>query len=301
MEEGRRKKSHLMTPDPYHTPGYAGYVPQFKYGIGKTFGSHTHKLLSSSDPIVASSGNSVLGEILPPRPHSLSSRAAASSTTSGLRNRTRSLGDQKYVTQMVPGYTGYIPKGLHYFGNRYAETCDQALTYFEEEQDKLLQKTNELKALTRRHTAPPSIASGSSQMTTPLRPIASKAQTYRPDHSKKYSTPPYYMPDGDHEKYHISGYTGFIPKARKYIGQSYPVTTCLAHREHSAEGERLKRSWNEPIKIIRPVEKVMGSVGIYPKDTGIVPRYTGHIPGYKYKFGGTFGSSTRDAAPHIYV
>ena len=85
---------------------YCGYVPQFKYQIGETFGSHTHMLLTSTeDPKVASSGNPLLSETIvsqkpPPK------TAEDFFNSSVYKNRIRSWGDQKYSPQMVPGYTG---------------------------------------------------------------------------------------------------------------------------------------------------------------------------------------------------
>lgn len=98
----RTRKSSLMTPDPYHIPGYCGYVPQFKYKLGETFGWHTHKLLT--DKSVASSGQPVLADTnpsLPPPP-----KTQEDFFKSALSRRTRSWGNQKYAPQMVPGYTG---------------------------------------------------------------------------------------------------------------------------------------------------------------------------------------------------
>lgn len=78
-------------------------MPQFKYQIGATFGSHTHDLLTSSE--VAASGNPVLSDTLPATSHP--PKTAEDFFNSPVyQNRTRSWGDQKYVPQMVPGYTG---------------------------------------------------------------------------------------------------------------------------------------------------------------------------------------------------
>lgn len=104
----RLKKSSLLTPDPYHVPGYCGYVPQLKYKLGETFGGHTHKLLTDSS--VATSGVSLLADITPsaaPDP-SLRPKTSEDFFSSALASRTRSWGDQKYVPQMVPGYTGKV-------------------------------------------------------------------------------------------------------------------------------------------------------------------------------------------------
>lgn len=84
---------------------YCGYVPQFKYQIGQTFGNHTHQLLT--DPQVPSSSRPVLSDTSPQRPPPLSAKTKEDFFASPLyQQRQRSLGDQKYVAQMVPGYTG---------------------------------------------------------------------------------------------------------------------------------------------------------------------------------------------------
>ena len=84
---------------------YCGYVPQFKYRIGETFGTNTHRLLTSTDPRVAASGNPVLSDTLPSTTHPPKT-AEEFFSSPVYQNRTRSWGDQKYVAQMVPGYTG---------------------------------------------------------------------------------------------------------------------------------------------------------------------------------------------------
>ena len=78
-------------------------MPQFKYRIGSTFGSHTHEILC--DNHVRKSARSVLSETWPPR------RARTPLTdelTPGNASllTNRSWGNQKYTFQMVPGYTG---------------------------------------------------------------------------------------------------------------------------------------------------------------------------------------------------
>ena len=181
---------------------------------------------------------------------------------------------------MVPGYTGYIPKGLHHFGCRYAEICHYAISSFESDQQGNKEKYKELQTLRGYQSDPGSRESFTlAQNTTPLRPINPKARPYLPAYAKQHSISPFYMPDDHPQKYHMSGYTGFVPKARKYLGQSYPTITRYALQEQAAEEKRLAKTSDEPIKVFRPVEKVKTSVGIYPKDTGLVPHFTGHIPG----------------------
>lgn len=35
----------VETPQPHFIPGYKGYCPQYKYRVGETYGSLTHRLL----------------------------------------------------------------------------------------------------------------------------------------------------------------------------------------------------------------------------------------------------------------
>lgn len=117
------------------------------------------------------------------------------------------------------------------------------------------------------------------QNTTPLQPIAAKPKPYLPGYAKQHSISPYYMPDDHPQKYYMSGYTGFVPKARKYLGQSYPIISRQALQEHAAEEKRLARSWNEPVRVFRQEKRTRSSSAIYPRDVGLMPHYTGHIPG----------------------
>lgn len=289
-----KKKSCLMTPDPYHTPGYAGYVPQFKYDVGQTFGIHTHKLLTSTDPKVASSGNSVLCDIFP----SPTSSVVEFSDSPIYSNTMRSWGDQKYLPHMVPGYAGFIPKGQHYFATRYAETCHNALTSFEQEQHKHRTKMEELRNLSNyrgQTDAQSPQNSATSNITTPLRPLRAKAKPYYSSQPltlvSPYCVPPDDQPTG---RYHMSGYMGFVPKAQRFIAQGYPIITNQALREHALETEKQVLSKSQPVTVHRPPQKPIKSVEIYPKHRGLVPRYCGYVPGQKFRFGGTFGSSTRD-------
>lgn len=48
----------MMTPEPHYIPGYAGYVPQFKYKFGNTYGCQTNRIFM--DPCVTMSPRAVL-------------------------------------------------------------------------------------------------------------------------------------------------------------------------------------------------------------------------------------------------
>lgn len=299
MEKPR--KSVLMTPDPYHTPGYAGYVPQFKYRIGSTYGCHTHEILC--DNAVRKSTRSVLSETWPPR------RVFPPLTDELVQGNTvllnnRSWGNQKYTPQMIPGYTGFIPKGQNYFGCRYAESSRYAINSFENDQQRCQAKMDELQTLSQQQENDDERKNFTiAQNTTPLMPIAEKPQPFLPAYSKRHSTSPFALPYGHPDKHFMSGYMGFVPRLEKYFAQGYPINTKRALVEFAEDGMRLQESQEKPFTVELPTtgEQIAptGQSMIYPKSTGLIPHYTGHIPGQKFKFSKTFGSSTRDALPQI--
>ena len=171
---------------------------------------------------------------------------------------------------MVPGYTGYIPKALHNFGNRYAESCHYAVSAFKNDQRKYDNKVAEMSSIN--HIQ-------SSSVTGPLTPIANKAKVYLPMFTKQHSISPYYMPNGHPLKYFISGYTGFVPKQQKYIGQGYPIITRHALQDHAHSVQQLDQSLAAPVIIDRPLRPIKPTPLLYKKGQGLLPRYTGHVQG----------------------
>ena len=163
---------------------------------------------------------------------------------------------------------GFIPARQHQFGSRYAEICHKAFTTFEKEQIKHQSKMAELREATL------------GKSVIHLTPISSKAKPYfSTTENSQYSMASHVTLDGRPQRYFVSGYTGFVPRVRKYLGQGYPIISSLAFREHIEDGKRRLRTRSEPIILDQPKEKVSVLVGIYPKETGLIPRYSGHIPG----------------------
>lgn len=288
-------KSILMTPDPYHTPGYGGFCPQFKYQIGETFGKTTSKLLRND--AVASSGQLVLADI----------RASSAPVfeedpkSTLLRSRTHSWGDQKLMEQMVPGYTGFIPRSEHYFGKRYAVNCKGAISDFEGDHRKQKQNADELRLSEAVQSgkidknAVPNLPPIRSRYITPLKSISADAKPYITPSTVRSAESPFYMADNNEMKRFMSGYTGFVPRARPRLGMGYPIITHEALNEFTSDTARLQHLQTEPITIHRTENSVKDSKLIYPVESGLVPHYTGHIPGQKFRYGGTFGHSTENA------
>ncbi|KAK3591457.1 hypothetical protein CHS0354_033458 [Potamilus streckersoni] len=289
-------KSILMTPDPYHTPGYGGFCPQFKYKIGETFGKTTSSLLR--DENVASSGKLVLADI---RPRSVPADHV-DHTEALLRSRTHSWGDQKLVENMIPGYTGFIPKSQNYFGNRYVINCKHSISDFEMDNYRQKEKLEELQITDALQSGKPvnksrvpNLPPIRSHYLTPLQAITAEAKPYMSPSFVKSAESPFYMSNNNPMKKFMSGYTGFVPRARQRLGMGYPIITHKALNEFTDDTGRLMEILRKPIQIHRDDAVPKDSKLIYPVDIGLVPHYTGHIPHQKFRYGETFGTSTHNA------
>lgn len=278
-----------MTPDPHHTYGYSGFTPQLKFQIGDTFSRTTNRLLN--DPNVASSGRLVLTDIhLPPLKGRGSLIVDESRQKEIIGNRLDRCGNQILVENMVPGYTGFVPKRERYFGKRYAVNCNKAIYDLEMETRALKRKRRSVSLLSQRRQGEKDTV-----YQAPLKPVAEKAKPYISQYSGKYAKSPLYLNNDDPLKSYMSGYTGFVPRYRGQLGSGYPLTTHIALNEFTDDIKRQAQLVKKPIVIERPEPKIVNPVRIYPVHTGLLPNYTGHIPGQKFRQGQTFGHSTKNA------
>ncbi|XP_062340565.1 ciliary microtubule inner protein 2B [Osmerus eperlanus] len=277
MEEFPPKFSKvLVTPDPQYIPGYAGYCPQLKYNLGKTYGQLTAKLLTS--PEVARSRRLVLH----------SGRFPSTETDTGPRDeiwRTQN-GERRNLERMIPGYTGFVPKSQNYFSRTYAETCREALTEFDRDQHRRARLQSAKPLLVNKTST-----SGYNNLETPLTAISKEAAPYREDCWTPKGSP-YFMDDSSPHKYFISGFTGYVPKSRFLIGSGYPITTNKALIQF---GKEMKSD----VTSVRLRGEDPGSLPslptVYSSKHGLLPSYTGHVPGYKFRYGQTFGQLTHNA------
>ena len=171
---------------------------------------------------------------------------------------------------MVPGYGGYIPKSMHHFGNRYAESCHHAISAFKDDQDRYEAKAKNMRK---------GVVNAPKSQSMPLTPVAKEPRPYLPAYIRKNSISPHYLPSGDPHKHFMSGYTGFVPKAQKYLGQGYPIISRQALSEHAEECKRLSQSINTSVVLEQPMVSTPPSCLLYSKGQGLIPNYTGHIPG----------------------
>ncbi|CAB3221691.1 unnamed protein product [Arctia plantaginis] len=110
---------------PHYIPGYTGHCPEYKYRIGDTYGSTTHKILL--DPAVQHSERLVLSDrtaddfqiFRPPQ------------TDIDVVNARFRNGDPVYKHPMIPGYEGFLPRLNAHFGQRYTVAATEALSDFQ--------------------------------------------------------------------------------------------------------------------------------------------------------------------------
>ena len=183
-------------------------------------------------------------------------------------------------------FSGYIPKGEHYFGKPYADTCLSAIASFQEDQVKHHRKIRDLRTiaeLQRGKEVPQERLSDKTLITTkyktPLKSITVRPKGYFSPQAPQHSLSPFIMSNDDPKKFLMSGYTGFVPLARGEMGMGYPLLTNKALCEFTNESERLKRVKDLPVTVVRPEIKIVDTKPIYVKDSGQVPHYTGHVPG----------------------
>merc|ERR1712188_68757 len=284
------RQSNLFPDEPHYIPGYKGYCPQANVNMGKTYGTQTHSILT--DNSIAKSKRKVLAETNINAARAEGERVKIRTSN---QRRATSFGDKKYTNNMVPGYTGYIPKNQEHFGNRYAVGCHRAIYDFEDNKSFYQQNTHQLKNIVSR---------------SPQKAVRSEPAPYVSRKQLQHSVSPYFMETGDPGKTFMSGYTGFIPHARSHYANVYPVMTMKALNEFTEDRSSQKKTANQSIAAdtiysrqnsnqkpsSAPAATDAGSAGahsIYRMKEGLLPRYTGYLPGHKFRYGVTFGTSAR--------
>ncbi|CAL1569545.1 unnamed protein product [Knipowitschia caucasica] len=255
---GLKFRQVLLTPDPHYIPGYAGYCPQLKYNMGKSYGPLTHELLSSPD--VSHSARLMVGASEP-------------------WSEPRDLCTEPQVPKGIPGYTGFVPKSQSQFACTYGEMCRKALGEFHQERKRSQHQSVRLPALSRRPQ----------DVSTPLTPVSMGRAVvpFKPSRPFLPIERPYVMDDLNPHKYFISGFTGHVPKTRFLFGKGYSITTNQAlilfgkQQRHEPSGQEPAKGGSSPSH--------------YPPKRPVVPAFTGHIPGYRFLYGQTFGQLSQKA------
>ncbi|KAK9880198.1 hypothetical protein WA026_010070 [Henosepilachna vigintioctopunctata] len=294
----------ISTPTPHYIPGYTGYCPQYKYRIGDTFGTTTHKVLL--DPTVHHAEKLVLSDRM--AVDFQVSRPAKNEID--LVNARAGFGDVVYKHPIIPGYEGFIPREHGKFGQRLSVQATEALSDFEKSQcadRRALNNLMRIGALQDNSWDPRNLEDrelAQSQFQLPLlevRPECANILRNLPVDEVPISPPrssqsPYFMDSTDPEKKQIKGFTGHIPFGYASFGKTNEAMTNSALCEFTSNyRKRLSTEWSpvslsryDPPLLIQPSE-------IYHRHIGQLPNYCGHIPGAIFRFGKTYGNDTRDS------
>ena len=257
-------------------PGYTGYCPRLNFKCGRTYGADTDKLTR-----------------LHTKNEKLNPLKAVNYRTSTRLQLPPATGDNKLTANMLPGYTGYVP--IHtpgfIFGSRYKESTEEALGTFLQTNQK--QRSGQRDLAHTAATAPTlrkRLDFRDPVVYPHLNPMYSK--NYRTSDRKEFTEPP------------KSGYTGFVPNIEEFgLGQRYNKWTKEGLEESLRSRLRQEHLLTQRIDLARPdfsvpkglkSTKSNPSVGLLYKKVGMLPKYTGYIPCARYRFGKTYGDTTRE-------
>uniref|UniRef100_A0A452HBS0 Ciliary microtubule inner protein 2B n=1 Tax=Gopherus agassizii TaxID=38772 RepID=A0A452HBS0_9SAUR len=257
---------------------YAGSCPRYQCSLGQSCGQ------LRSSPEVAGSSQPVLQPARWPRAGAPPVEPAEELL--GTRPVCWGAGARPLGCCMIPGYTGFIPRAQNLFAKTYSEICKEARSDFARQQLRAAGREQELQNAGRL----PQGTKGNLLTTkcrTPVPAGSAVAASYVSPFAFQPQGSPYSMEDNNPHKCFISGFTGFVPRARFLIGAGYPLTTHRALVEFGqARGRRPEGGKGSPV--LPPLKS-------YPTDMGLLPHYAGYVPGYKFQFGHTYGQLTHNA------
>ncbi|XP_021269844.1 protein FAM166A isoform X1 [Numida meleagris] len=291
------RQSGLFPPHPHHIPGYEGFVPQYNYQFGETYGKTTYRLLT--DPHVRRSPRSVLAPLCKQR-----FIEDFSGTQHGLQ-------------PFLPAQPGYFPydraKALTNFPEAEFGPKPPAPGPAEEE----LAHTDPCyghggSGLSR---CPPSPAwdpvgrpEGQEWQLPPIPAAcgqdrqrgagtaagtgqAVRAEGVTPPAAADYRLPRLDVPGVIQQKV-IPGYTGYIPRFTWVLGANY----LRGVKEAMADFDRQQFLERNPVHSFgkRFPQTYWPDNSIYTS-AGLIPAYTGFVPHLRHTYALTFGNSTRKA------
>lgn len=292
----------VSTPTPHFIPGYTGFCPEYKYRIGDTYGTTTHKVLL--DPTVHHAEKLVLSDRL----HDDYQVFRPAQRDIDIVNERQ--GDTVYKHPMLPGYEGFVPREHGLFGQRYTVQTTEALSEFEKLQMRDREAQNEvlkIQAMQDGKWDPKNLEDREltkSQFKFPLievRPECANIMrnlpvTEPPLAPPRVSNSPYFMDNADAEKYLKQGFTGHVPFGYANFGKTNEAMTNSALCDFTSNyRKRLSTEW-APVTINRPDPPLLIQPSeLYHRHVGQLPNYCGHIPGAIFRFGKTYGNDSRDA------
>ncbi|XP_035204790.1 protein FAM166B-like [Stegodyphus dumicola] len=126
VPEKYKTKYWFQTPEPSCRPGYTGFLPGYGpkrlFQFAKTYGMMTHELMKEH-PVAGLR----LGNLLD---NSLELQRKLEEEAMTWKHEVTAE-NNRYCRNMVPGYTGYVPRKKFLVGRVYDEECKEAVALFE--------------------------------------------------------------------------------------------------------------------------------------------------------------------------
>ncbi|XP_005511627.2 ciliary microtubule inner protein 2A [Columba livia] len=303
------RENRFFPPNPYYIPGYDGFIPQYNYQFGETFGKTTHRLLT--DPTVAKSPRPLLAPLhkpkfiedfsgtthgdqgyLPGRPGYFPYEKAGAATSFpepvlGPKPLPVPVDDDLTMTSMDPmsrHYPGeYVLRARMPHGYPRKISCHPATERREWKLPELIPAVRQEKM----HN----ISQLSGALVGSKPPVQMEGEAETADAQRAYRLPRLDVPRVIQQKV-IPGYTGFIPRYLWVYGENY----VQAVKEAMDEFDRFQFLQRNPVSSFgkRFPQTYWPNNKIYT-DAGLIPFYSGFVPELRNTYALTFNNSTRKA------
>eukprot|EP01105_Mastigella_eilhardi_P008816 TRINITY_DN2119_c0_g1_i2.p1 TRINITY_DN2119_c0_g1~~TRINITY_DN2119_c0_g1_i2.p1 ORF type:complete len:287 (-),score=57.86 TRINITY_DN2119_c0_g1_i2:93-953(-) len=236
-------------------PGYGGHIAGSREHFGTTYGRMTAELQRD--------------ETVPKSTHTFRDLEKAQPSPARSRSHSVGAGDSfaritscRDGNDLVPGYTGFVPRKHELYGQNYTQECHEAMHIVRESR-------------------------GSRRKQTPLASLNMKSsQPRRTNSGQKIETPP-------STAGRIPGYTGFVPLIYDHeLGNRFGESTAKSLQTFGDTGKR-QTFFTSP-KAPRPDTSPLKSVA--PP----LPGYTGHVCGMKECLGETYSQSSAKSFRKLY-
>ncbi|XP_039939542.1 protein FAM166A [Hirundo rustica] len=268
------KGNDIFPQNPYHIPGYGGYVPQFTFRFGDTYGRTTHRLLL--DPTISKSSRSLLAP---------------------LDNQENLLELHYHIDH--PGYVTYqpiesppeVPLGPQPVSTPALE--EPMMTHMDPRhwqcppgtpvpgvQQSWLPQEPMMTPTDPRHwqCSPDTAVSGVRKVWVPPEPLA--LHPAAEEMEREVAEPP------------LAGYAGFIPCITDTVGMTFIPSVNKAMKEFDRR-QLLERNPPYTLGTRFPLTH-WPDTKIYSR-AGLIPAYAGHVPHLQDICGLTYGNGTRES------
>ncbi|XP_075573320.1 ciliary microtubule inner protein 2A [Pelecanus crispus] len=311
------KENSLFPPNPYYIPGYEGFIPQYNYQFGETFGKTTYRLLT--DPGVSKSPRPLLAPLYKPKfvedfsrtKHSVQGYLPgcpgyfpyekAGATTSfpepvlGPNPTPPGPGPAEEELMMMPmdpipwhQPSEYVPR------TRLPQGYPQRISHYpvsEEREWRLPELTPACGQGKRCGHGQLSSALAGSKPPVKIEGVTLPGVAETADVAQDNWLPKLDVPNAIQQKV-IPGYAGFIPRLTGINGVNYIQSVKEAMNEFDRQ-QFLQRNTACSFGKIFP-QTYWPNNRIYTSD-GLIPSYMGFVPHLRHTYALTFGNSTRKA------